>query len=75
MTRNEHRRLKFNSLSDQSCHAGVATPVRAAVAFVPALAFGALLAANIRGTNSGPDYFRRACQSVSWHSVSSSAIP
>jgi hypothetical protein len=42
--------------------------------FAPALAFSASLQINA-GQLALPYYFRRACQSVSWHSVSSSASP
>jgi hypothetical protein len=49
-------------------------PDWALLEFTPALAFSASLQINA-GQLALPYYFRRACQSVSWHSVSSSALP
>jgi hypothetical protein len=49
-------------------------PDWALLEFAPAPAFSASLQINA-GQLALPYYFRRACQSVSWHSVSSSALP
>jgi hypothetical protein len=57
-------------------HTEALTPVWAAVAFAQALVFGAPSRCRYTWDSSRWHiYFRRACQSVSWHSVSSSAMP